>query len=220
MRHVPPAAVYGGLATRLASLFLGLFACATGIVLLLQADLGLPPWDVLHQGIAERTPLSFGAANIVVGLLVVALAWRLGARIGFATVANATCVGALVQLLLSVEAIPDLSSGNLGERTAFVAAGVICFGIGTAFYIGAAMGAGPRDSLMLVVAHRKGVRVGLSRAAIELSVLVAGYALGGSVGVGTLAFAILVGPSVELAFFVLGRSPLASPAPELLGEVS
>jgi uncharacterized membrane protein YczE len=183
--------------------------CAVGIVLILQAGLGLAPWDVLHQGIAERTPLSFGAANVVVGVAVLALAWRLGARIGFGTAANAILIGAFVQLLLSTDAIPDVGGASDAERTGYLVAGIAAFAIGSAFYIGASMGAGPRDSLMLVVAVRLRTRLGLARAGIELAVLAAGWALGGEVGLGTVAFALLVGPAVELAFYALERSPLA-----------
>lgn len=212
MRHVPPPIVRGGLGPRLASLFFGLFVCAVGIVLILHAGLGLSPWDVLHQGISERTPLSFGMANIVVSVVVLVVAWRLGARIGFGTVANATVIGACVQLLLSTGAIPDAGSAPAAEQGGYLAAGIVAFGIGSAFYIGANMGAGPRDSLMLVVALRLHTRLGLARAGLELAALAAGWALGGEVGVGTVAFALLVGPSVELAFFALERSPLAFPS--------
>lgn len=211
-RHPPTPVVRGGLAARLASLVFGLFVCGLGIVLMLEARLGLAPWDVLHQGIADVTPLSFGAANVVVGAVVVAVAWRLGARIGFGTIANATLIGAFVQLLLSTDAVPTAADAPLGVRAGYLAAGVVAFGIGSAFYIGADMGAGPRDSLMLVVARRAGTRVGVARAAIELCALGAGWALGGDVGVGTVAFALAIGPSVELSFAALDRSPIARPA--------
>jgi uncharacterized membrane protein YczE len=194
---------------RIASLFVGLAVCAVGIVLILQANLGLSPWDVLHQGISKTTPLSFGVANVVVGVVVLFGAWLLGARVGFGTIANATCVGAFVETLLATDAIPDLAGANLAARIAFLALGILAFGIGTALYIGADAGAGPRDSLMLVVARRAHTRIGVARAATELVALGIGYALGGDVGAGTLAFALFIGPSVELAFLVLGRSPLA-----------
>jgi uncharacterized protein len=212
VRHVPPPIIRGGLGPCLASLFFGLFVCSVGIVLLLRCELGLAPWDVLHQGISERTPLSFGMANVVVGVVVLLVAWRLGARIGFGTIANATVIGVCVQLLLSTGAIPAAGDAPLGERVGYLAAGIVAFGIGSAFYIGANMGAGPRDSLMLVTALRLHTRLGVARGAIELAVLAAGWALGGEVGVGTVAFALLVGPSVELAFLALDRSPLARPS--------
>ena len=94
-------------------------------------------------------------------------------------------------------------------------AGVLIIGIGSGFYIGAGMGAGPRDSLMLVVARSAGIRIGVSRVAIEVLVTVIGFAFGGTVGIGTLVFAFGIGPAVELSFWLLERSPLADPAPNL-----
>jgi uncharacterized membrane protein YczE len=93
--------------------------------------------------------------------------------------------------------------------------GVVIIGLGTGFYIGAGMGAGPRDSLMLVVGRRAGVRIGVARAAIEVAVTVIGFALGGTVGIGTLVFAFGIGPAVELSFWLLERSPIADPAPNV-----
>ena len=196
------------MAARLTSLVAGLFVCALGIVLMLEAELGLSPWDVLHQGVAERTGISFGAATIVVSVLVVVLAWRLGLPPGVGTIANALLVGAFIQLLLFTDAVPEAS--GTGVRAGYFALGLAGFGLGSAFYIGAGMGAGPRDSLMLVTSRRTGARIGLARGAIEVAATLAvGAALGGSVGLGTLAFAVLVGPVVELSFFLVSRSPLA-----------
>jgi uncharacterized protein len=204
--------VRGGRTARLASLLAGLAVFAFGIVLTLESRLGLSPWDVLNQGIARHTPLSFGEANIVVALCVLALGWSLGARIGFGTVANAVLVGAFVDQFLRIEALHRLATASLGTRVVLDLAGIALVGVATAFYIGARFGAGPRDSLMLVGARRTRFRVGIVRAALEGSALVAGFALGGTVGVGTLAFALLIGPFVEASFFLLSRSPLAAEA--------
>lgn len=198
------------------SLVLGLFACAAGIVLLLESGLGLSPWDVLHQGLADHTPLSFGITNIVVGAAVLGAAWALGARVGPGTVANAVLIGLFVDLLLRVDGVAGLDDSALGVRIALLAAGLVCFGVGSAFYIGADLGAGPRDSLMLVLSARTGVRIGAVRAGLEVAVTVLGFALGGTVGIGTLAFAFGIGPLVELSFWVLQRSPLADPSPRPL----
>lgn len=198
------------------SLVLGLFACAAGIVLLLESGLGLSPWDVLHQGLADQTPLSFGITNIVVGAAVLGAAWALGARVGPGTVANAVLIGLFVDLLLRVDGVAGLDDSALGVRIALLAAGLVCFGVGSAFYIGADLGAGPRDSLMLVLSARTGVRIGAVRAGLEVAVTVLGFALGGTVGIGTLAFAFGIGPLVELSFWVLQRSPLADPSPRPL----
>ena len=212
--HAPPL-VRGSVVVRSASLAVGLFLFALGIVLLLESGLGLSPWDVLNQGISEHTPLSFGTANVVIALCVLVLAWALGARIGPGTVANAVLIGLMVDGLLAVDAIDGLSGSALAARIVLMVGGVLIIGIGSGLYIGAGMGAGPRDSLMLVAARRAGVRIGVSRVAIEVAVTVVGFALGGTVGIGTLAFAFGIGPAVELSFWLLERSPFADAAPNL-----
>ena len=212
--HAPPL-VRGSVVFRSVSLVFGLVLFALGIVLLLESGLGLPPWDVLNQGIADITPLSFGTANIAVALVVLVVAWSLGARIGPGTVANAVLIGLTVDVLLAFEAIDGLSETPLPGRIVMMVAGILITGIGSAFYIGAGLGAGPRDSLMLVASRRTGIRIGITRASIEVAATVVGFALGGTVGIGTLAFAFGIGPAVELAFALLERSPLADPAPDV-----
>jgi uncharacterized membrane protein YczE len=195
----------GGLLARAVWLVAGLFLCAVGILCFLEARLGLPPWDVLHQGIAQRTPLSFGAANEVVGLIVLLIAWVLGARVWVGTISNAVLIGFFIILLQPLHAVHAVSEWPLGPRIGLLAAGLLCFGLGTAFYIGANLGAGPRDSLMLVGSRRTGIRIGAVRAMLEISVLLVGYLLGGTVGLGTVAFAALIGPSVEASFWLVIR---------------
>jgi uncharacterized membrane protein YczE len=210
--HVPPL-VRGSVIVRSASLMLGLVLFALGIVLLLESGLGLSPWDVLAQGISEHTALSFGTTNVVIALCVLALAWALGARIGPGTLANAILIGLTVDVLLSFGAVDELSESPLPVRIGLMVGGILIIGIGSALYIGAGMGAGPRDSLMLVASRRSGVRIGVARASIEVAVTVVGFALGGTVGIGTVAFAFGIGPAVELSFWLLERSPLADAAP-------
>ena len=212
MVHAPPL-VRGPVVARWASLVVGLFLFSFGIVLLLESELGLSPWDVLNQGVSERTSLSFGTANIVIAVFVLALAWALGARIGPGTVANAILIGLMVDGLLAIDAVDGLSDSSLLVRAIFMVTGILIIGIGSGFYIGAGLGAGPRDSLMLVAARRTGVRIGIARVAIEIVVTVIGFALGGTVGIGTLAFAFGIGPAVEISFWLLERSPLADAAP-------
>ncbi len=206
MRTAP--VLRGGLAVRLAWLVAGLFLGGAGIICFLESRLGLPPWDVLHQGIAKRTPLSFGIANEVVAIIVLVLAWVLGARIGFGTVANAALIGIFVAVLQPLHTVQQLSDWPLVPRAALLVAGLLLFGVGSAFYIGASLGAGPRDSLMLVGALRTRWRIGVVRAMIEMSVLVAGFLLGGTVGLGTLVFAALIGPAVEASFWLVSRTRL------------
>jgi uncharacterized membrane protein YczE len=205
--HAAPR-LRGGPVARAVWLVTGLFLCALGIVAFLESRLGLPPWDVLHQGIARHTPLSFGVANEAVALVVLVLAWALGSRPGPGTVANAVLIGLFVALVQPLGAVEALSRWPLGARAGLLVAGLACFGIGSAFYIGAALGAGPRDSLMLVGARRTRVRIGVSRTVIEGSVLVIGYLLGGRIGIGTLAFAGAIGPAVEGSFWLVARSRL------------
>ena len=207
--HAAPR-LRGGRVVRAVWLVSGLFLCALGILAFLESRLGLPPWDVLHQGIAKHTPLSFGLANEAVAVVVLFLAWRLGSRPGPGTVANAALIGLFVALIQPVGFVEHLAGWPLGARAALLAAGLVLFGVGSAFYIGAAMGAGPRDSLMLVGALRTGVRIGGVRAALELGVLAVGYLLGGRVGIGTVAFAALIGPAVEGSFWLVQRTRLAA----------
>jgi uncharacterized membrane protein YczE len=210
--HVPPR-VRGGLVARSVALVVGLFLFALAVVFQLESQLGLSPWDVLHQGLAKHTPLSFGEAIIVVGVLVVAVAWALGARIGVGTVANAVLVGAFTQALTAIDWVDALSDDPLGVRIGLLVAATALFGIGSALYIGAWLGAGPRDSLMVVIGERTGRRLGLVRAGLELLALAAGFALGGKIGIGTIVFALSIGPALEGGFWLLRRSPFGVPTP-------
>ncbi|MCY7303031.1 MAG: hypothetical protein LH654_08345 [Thermoleophilia bacterium] len=209
--HVPPL-IRGSVLMRSVSLVFGLLLFALGIVLLLESGLGLSPWDVLAQGISDKTSLSFGTANIAIAVVVLVVAWALGARIGLGTVANAVLIGLFVDWLIAIDAVDALSDAALAIRIVLMIAGILIIGIGTGFYVGAGMGAGPRDSLMLVTSRRSGARIGITRATIEVAVTVLGFALGGTVGIGTLAFAFGIGPAVELSFWLLERSPIAKAA--------
>jgi uncharacterized membrane protein YczE len=209
---IDPPLIRGGSAARGAALLVGLALFALGIVLQLQSELGLGPWDVLNQGLSERTPLSFGTANVAVALVVLAVAWALGAQIGIGTLANAVLIGVFVDLLLRVDAIDSLTGHGLALRVALLVAAIAVVALGSGLYIGAALGAGPRDSLMIVGARRTGIRIGAVRAALEISAAAVGLALGGTVGIGTIAFAFGIGPAVELAFWALVRIGVADPA--------
>jgi uncharacterized membrane protein YczE len=213
--HAEPPVLRGGRGVRLAAIVVGLLLFALGIVMTLRAHVGLGPWDVLHQGLADHTPLSFGVAGIAVGVVVLAAAVALGdVVLGLGTVLNAVLIGLFIDGLLLLDVVPQPEA--LPARLGLDVAGVLVVGLGTAVYIGGAMGAGPRDSFMLAVARRLGLRVGTARTLIELGALACGAALGGTVGVGTLVFALGVGPAVELAFHLLGRSPLTA-VPAVVG---
>lgn len=202
----------GPLVVRVASLFAGLAIIAAGIVALIQSGLGVSPWDVLHIGIANHTPLTIGTASVAVGLVVLVAGWAIGARPGFGTVANAVVIGLLIDRIRALSSVVALASSALPERALLVAIGLVCFGLGSALYIGAGLGAGPRDGMMLVLSLRTGRRISLVRGVMEITVLVAGFLLGGVVGLGTAAFAFAVGPAVEGSFWLLVRLGLAEPA--------
>jgi uncharacterized membrane protein YczE len=186
-----------------ARLVVGLWLFAAGIVLALRSGLGVSPWDVFHDGIRQVTPLSFGVATILLGVLLVGVGALLGVRPGPGTVANMLLIGVFVDLLLAAGVPQDLASQGLVIRLSALGGGVALVALGSALYIGAGLGSGPRDSLMLAISGRTGWRIGLVRALIEMAVLIAGALLGGSVGIGTVLFAFGIGPAVEATFKLL-----------------
>jgi uncharacterized membrane protein YczE len=200
----------GGPLVRGVCLVVGLAVVAAAIVALLESGLGLAPWDVFHQGIARHTPLTLGTASIVVGLVVLGIGWALGATPGAGTVANAVLIGTFIDRFTAIGWVQGLSESALPERVLLLAVGIGLFGVGSALYIGAGFGAGPRDGLMLALARRSGRRIALVRGAIEVTALAAGIVLGGTAGIGTIAMALLVGPSVEASFWALRRTGLAA----------
>jgi uncharacterized protein len=184
-------------------LLAGLWLFALGVVLGLRSGLGVSPWDVLHDGIRQATPLSFGAGTVLVGLVLVVVALAAGVRPGPGTLVNMVAIGAFADALLASGFASDLAARALPVRLAAVLAGVGLVALGSALYIGAGLGSGPRDSLMLALAARTGLSVGLIRGLLEGSVLGVGWLLGGVVGVGTVLFTFGIGPAVQLAFRVL-----------------
>jgi len=194
---------------RLVQLYAGLLLYGASMALMIRAGLGLDPWDILHQGLAERLPLSFGMVTIVVGALVL-LAWiPLRQRPGVGTVSNVIVIGLAVDAALAVLPAPD----DPALRLTFMLAGVGLNGVATAAYIGARLGPGPRDGLMTGLVRRTGRSVRLVRTSIEVTVLAAGWLLGGTVGVGTVVYALGIGPLVHVLLPVLtvpepARGPL------------
>jgi uncharacterized membrane protein YczE len=188
---------------RLVQLLLGLALYGVSLAFVLRAGLGLAPWDVLHQGLAERTGVSIGLVLVVVSFVVL-LAWiPLRQRPGFGTVANALLVGVFVDLTLSV--LDDAHGWPL--RVGLLVSGVLLNGLATALYLGASLGAGPRDGLMTGLVRRTGRSVRLVRTVLELSVLVVGFLLGGTVGVGTVVYALAIGPVAHVLLPFLTVDP-------------
>lgn len=189
---------------RLPRLLLGLVLCGVGIASMVAADLGLGPWDVLHQGLSRLTGIPIGMVGILVGLVVLGLWWPLRERPGMGTVLNVVVIGVVIDLVLLVLTTP----AALWTRTVLMLLGPVLFAVGSGFYIGAGLGPGPRDGVMTGLA-RRGLPVGVARALLELSVLLGGWLLGGTVGVGTLVFAFGIGPMVHV---LLPRLSLADAA--------
>jgi uncharacterized membrane protein YczE len=182
------------LTRRLLQLFVGLAMYGVSLALFIRAGLGLDPWDVFHQGVAGRTGLSIGVVVIIASFLVLLLWIPLRQKPGFGTLANAVLVGVFADVGLAL--IPAFS--HLGGQIAMLVGAVVLNGIATACYIGARFGPGPRDGLMTGLARRTGWSVRIARALIEVAVLAVGWLLGGSVGVGTVVYALAIGPLVQL----------------------
>ncbi len=195
------------LVRRLVSLYAGLALFGLSIALMVRARLGLASWDVLHQGIANRTGLRFGWVVIAVAAIVLVLWVPLRQRPGFGTLSNVVVVGLAADAGLSVLPTPH----HLAIRIGWLVAGIALNGVATGLYIGAGLGPGPRDGLMTGLAAR-GHSIRVVRTALELTVLAGGWLLGGGVGVGTLLYAASIGP---LAHYFIPRftiPPAARPA--------
>jgi uncharacterized membrane protein YczE len=177
---------------RFPRLLLGLFLFGAGSALQVQANLGLSPWEVLHQGIAARTPLSIGIASIAVSLVVLLLWIPLRQPLGVGTVTNAVVIGLFIDLVIFLVPTPEA----LAVRWLLLIVGILFVGIGSGFYIGVHLGPGPRDGLMTGIA-RRGPSIRVARTAVEGSALLAGWLLGGTVGLGTVLFSLTIGPLVQ-----------------------
>lgn len=186
---------------RYALLIGGLFLYGLSLRLMIDARIGVAPWDVFHLGLSGALPITVGQASIGAGLVLLAYTYfGLGERVGMGTLINVLLIGLFLDLLGPL--IPDPSSWPL--RAAQFAFGVLLLGLATGAYVGAGLGAGPRDGLMLGLNRRYGWPVARIRTAVELVVLGLGALLGGPVGWGTLAFALTVGPSVALGLRLFG----------------
>ena len=176
---------------RLTRCVFGLALFGTGIGMQKAGNLGLPPWDVFHDGVSKIIGLSFGTTIVLTSAFVMLLWVPLRQAPGLGTILNAIEVGVAAGIFLSI--VPEANAMPL--RVFLMLGGIVVTGIGSGFYIGAGLGPGPRDGLMVGLAKR-GINIGKARTGVEITVLLAGVALGGSIGVGTIAFAVLIGPIV------------------------
>ncbi|MFE6937380.1 YitT family protein [Streptomyces sp. NPDC057699] len=189
------------LARRLIHLYVGLALYGASSALLVRAGLGLEPWGVLHQGLAERTGISIGVVSIIVGAVVLLLWIPIRQRPGLGTVSNVFAVGIAMDGTLAL--VPDVH--GLGAQVPLMAAGIVLNGVATGLYISARFGPGPRDGLMTGLNRLTGRSIRLVRTAIEVAVVVTGFLLGGSLGAGTVLYALAIGPLAQffLRFFDL-----------------
>lgn len=197
---IPP---WGEVRRRLIPLLVGLVLCGIAFACIVQADLGLDPWDVLHQGVSDLTGIPIGMVSVLVGLIVVVGWIPLRQRLGIGTVANALVIGSTMDVVLPL--LPEAST--TARQWALLVTGLVIAGPGIGMYIGARLGPGPRDGIMTGLAER-GPSIRLVRTLIELTALAVGVALGGTVGIGTVLFAITVGPNTQ---FWLERLDLGYP---------
>lgn len=197
---------------RFPPLVVGLFVIGFSIAISVRAELGLAPWDVLHQGIARSAGISMGVVLMLVGLVVL-LAWiPLRQQLGLGTILNTLSIGFIANLGLAL--IPEQHA--LAARMAFLAIAMIGFGLGGGLYIGSGLGPGPRDGLMTAITAR-GYRLWVVRTIIECSALVVGFLLGGKVGIGTVLIALTIGPLTHAALRRF-HLPVRDDAPEVMGE--
>ncbi|WP_205474304.1 YitT family protein [Nocardioides sp. SYSU D00038] len=183
----------GRLTRRLPQLLVGLFLYGVSLAIMFRGDLGLAPWDVLHSGFIQHVDVSFGQAVVLFSFVVLLLWIPLRETPGIATVLNALLVGAFADLTLWVVDRPDAFAARIG----LMAGGVVLCALATAMYIGAQLGRGPRDGLMTGLVRRTGWSLRLVRTGLEVTVVLIGLALGGVLGVGTVLFALTIGPLTQ-----------------------
>ena len=193
---------------RLPQLFGGLVLYGTSMAMQLRATLGLDPWDVFHQGVARHLPVTFGTVVAITGVAVLLLWIPLRQRPGIGTIANVIVIAVSVDVALALIAEPT----GLPARIALLVAGIVLNGVASAAYIGARLGPGPRDGLMTGLAARTGWSIRLVRTGIELTVLATGWLLGGTVGVGTVIYALAIGSLTQAFLPWFAVSPRGSRA--------
>lgn len=183
----------GRLGRRFVQLFVGLVLYGVSLALMVRSALGLAPWDVLHSGFIQHVPMTLGQAVVLFSFLVLILWIPLREKPGVGTIANAIVIGMAADATLALLDRPDA----WGARIALLLVGVVGNGLATALYIGAQLGRGPRDGLMTGLARRTGRSLRLVRTSLEVTVVLLGLALGGALGLGTVLYAVAIGPLTQ-----------------------
>ena len=181
-------------------MFLGFFVVAVASVLMINANIGLMAWDVLHQGMSNQIGMTIGQASITVGVTIVIIDVLLGENIGWGTVLNMIFIGVFMDLVIYLDFIPKSHNLYMGLFMNFI--GVILTSVGSFLYLGAHLGSGPRDGLMIALNKRTKKSVRLVRTVLEVGALIVGWALGGTVGIGTFICAIALGYVMQFVFKV------------------
>jgi uncharacterized membrane protein YczE len=179
----------------------GLFLYSLGIIITMKANIGYAPWDVFHVGVAKTIGMNIGTVSIIVGVIIGVVTILLGEKIGIGTILNMVLIGVFLDILLQINIIPEANNFIVG--IVMVIAGLFIIALGSFFYIGSAFGAGPRDSLMVALTRKTGLSVGICRGTIELLAVLAGWTLGGMMGLGTIISAFLIGFCVQITFKLL-----------------
>ena len=192
---------------RWAKLFIGLASVGIGVAFTKQANLGLGPWDVLGDGLAQLTGIQLGTASIVIGAVVMLLWIPMREKPGVGTLTNLLLIGVVMNVALVV----IRSAGGFLMQGIWLIAGLLLIGAGSVYYLASQLGAGPRDGLMLGLSRKTGWSVRLTRTTLEVAVLVAGWFLGGAVGVGTVVIALAIGPIIQLMSRMTGEELINRP---------
>jgi len=195
------------LAIRMIHLLAGILLYAVGVVIVLKANVGYAPWDVFHAGLANVTGMSFGVASIVAGIVVVTIVVIFGERIGIGTIISMTLTGIFIDIIMLLDIVP--LSPNMAIGIAMLVVGLFVVALATYFYMRSAFGAGPRDNLMVLLKRKTKLPVGVCRSTVELIVTLAGWRLGGMVGIGTIISVVAVGLFIQLVFTMFKFNPAA-----------
>lgn len=190
-------------ALRWAQFAAAMFGFAVGVALMLRSELGLGPWDAFHTGVNQLTGLTVGVASLVMGIVVVALAWWLGERPAIGTVTNMILIALFIDLAIPLVPPAESAMAALGYYLAALLIAGVCSGM----YISTGLGKGPRDSLTIALTRRTGLSVRQARTSVEVVVLALGWSMGGAVGVGTVLFAFLMGPAMQWGLQLFGVLP-------------
>jgi uncharacterized membrane protein YczE len=182
-------------------MIIGFVLTALGIIMTIKANIGYAPWEVFHVGLSNTIGLSFGVTTIIVGMIIVIIVTMLGEKFGFGTILSMVLTGIFIDIILVADIIP--MAENLAVGIVMLVTGLLIISLGTYFYIKTAFGVGPRDNLMVVLARRTKLSVGICRCLVEFFVTFIGWILGGMVGIGTVISVIAIGFCIQITFRLL-----------------